>query len=470
MRSTFGPRPGMVSVAILLATNLEVSLQAFPDSETGGRTNQDALAQGRTGGSDVPLTGEPRVPGARKGPVIYRFSTNATADAETAFRSSFGDARERFLDQLEAVLGKRTLPEELIAQARFRNVVTAFQEQEKLFPLSLELARLWAGGKSGELVREEWGTILRAAMGRLMQSDSIPPESGAGVPFARLIPAQAPKRMSDPARLEGETLEIVPSARIAPLSLSRSELIRRFPPQDLATARFLAGFLRENCVFDQWLSAQLQEPRTEGAGAAEVQQAGQTATKQEDAGRARTLFATNQDRSRLHSLAGHPSVPDRSPLKLGSDMPSPLGLNRWILAVGMALLGILGAGWIRFRGRSKAVTVVRLAPMGSSHPRLIAAGSGWFMRRLVETWLAERRRWWAVQDRAEWELAELEERLARARAPLEARLEAYERRIAELENQLAKKGEENRELLQATISTARQRLERERSRGRLALN
>ena len=53
----------MVSVAILLATNLEVSLQAFPDSETGGRTNQDALAQGRTGGSDVPLTGEPRVPG-----------------------------------------------------------------------------------------------------------------------------------------------------------------------------------------------------------------------------------------------------------------------------------------------------------------------------------------------------------------------------------------------------------------------
>ena len=101
---------------------------------------------------------------------------------------------------------------------------------------------------------------------------------------------------------------------------------------------------------------------------------------------------------------------------------------------------------------------------------LATPGNAGGLRRWVAGLLVERARVLATQEQAERELAELERRFIRARTPLEERLKAYERRIAELEQQLAAKGEENRELLQATIVSTRKRLELARARGPLAWN
>ena len=60
-------------------------------------------------------------------------------------------------------------------------------------------------------------------------------------------------------------------------------------------------------------------------------------------------------------------------------------------------------------------------------------------------------------------MAELADRLELLHAPLEDRLKAYERRIAELEAELAAKGLENHDLIQAQIETTRKKLEGERS-------
>ena len=59
----------------------------------------------------------------------------------------------------------------------------------------------------------------------------------------------------------------------------------------------------------------------------------------------------------------------------------------------------------------------------------------------------------------------MEQRLEKLHAPLEERLKAYERRIADLERELAAKGEENRELLKARIDTARKKLASELAKG-----
>ena len=48
--------------------------------------------------------------------------------------------------------------------------------------------------------------------------------------------------------------------------------------------------------------------------------------------------------------------------------------------------------------------------------------------------------------------------------PLQERIEAYEKRIEELEQDLAAKGEENRELIGARINVAKQQLKAERGR------
>ena len=66
------------------------------------------------------------------------------------------------------------------------------------------------------------------------------------------------------------------------------------------------------------------------------------------------------------------------------------------------------------------------------------------------------------QQQAEADMTQLEARLARVHAPIEERLHAYETRIAELERELAVRSAENRELIEAKIHLAREKLAAER--------
>ena len=67
-------------------------------------------------------------------------------------------------------------------------------------------------------------------------------------------------------------------------------------------------------------------------------------------------------------------------------------------------------------------------------------------------------------------MVELAERLENIHAPLEDRLKAYELRIADLEAELAAKGQENLELIKAKIETTRKKLEGERAQDSLNWN
>lgn len=89
-----------------------------------------------------------------------------------------------------------------------------------------------------------------------------------------------------------------------------------------------------------------------------------------------------------------------------------------------------------------------------------------FTRRLI----LDRQLLLEAQNKAAAEMAELEARLEKVHAPLQDRLVAYERRIAELEKELAARGEENRELLKAQIEFMRKQLESQREKGRGSAN
>jgi len=69
----------------------------------------------------------------------------------------------------------------------------------------------------------------------------------------------------------------------------------------------------------------------------------------------------------------------------------------------------------------------------------------------------------SAQQRAESEMRELELRLEQLQMPLKERIYAYEERIAKLENDLAVKGEENRELIGARITLVKEQLSRART-------
>ena len=101
---------------------------------------------------------------------------------------------------------------------------------------------------------------------------------------------------------------------------------------------------------------------------------------------------------------------------------------------------------------------------------LIAHLSQWFSRVLTQRLISQRRLLMDTHDNAAAEMAALEARLEKVQAPLQVRLAAYEHRIAELEKELAVRGEENRELLKAKIEMMRKQLEAERGKNRVAFN
>ncbi len=96
--------------------------------------------------------------------------------------------------------------------------------------------------------------------------------------------------------------------------------------------------------------------------------------------------------------------------------------------------------------------------------RLMPQLARWMMTEVVQRLLSNRSALVSSQNQAEEEVAELEKRLEQVQTPLAERLRTYEKRIAELERELAAKGEENRELLKARIASARKKLESEKSR------
>lgn len=81
---------------------------------------------------------------------------------------------------------------------------------------------------------------------------------------------------------------------------------------------------------------------------------------------------------------------------------------------------------------------------------------------LVQGLYAQRNLLIETQLKAQEALAELEWRLKTVQAPLQDRIRAYEKRIAELEKEVETQSEEMRELTRATLALVRQKLEDER--------
>jgi hypothetical protein len=84
---------------------------------------------------------------------------------------------------------------------------------------------------------------------------------------------------------------------------------------------------------------------------------------------------------------------------------------------------------------------------------------------LVQGLYAQRTTLLDTQARAQQMLTELEARLSELRLPAPERIQAYEKRIAELEKQLESRSDEMRELTRATLLLVQKKLEQERQQG-----
>jgi vacuolar-type H+-ATPase subunit I/STV1 len=137
----------------------------------------------------------------------------------------------------------------------------------------------------------------------------------------------------------------------------------------------------------------------------------------------------------------------------------------------LALIIALLAWLVAALRRSGLRASTALVPASGNPPPLtqqaaLAELTEFAKRSLVQGLYEQRNALLETQKQAQHALVELEQRLAALHLPQQERIRAYERRIAELEKELDTRGEEVRELTQATLLLVRRRLQEEKGLGR----
>ncbi len=448
---------------------------------------------------------------ALKVPAIFVYHPETADEVERDFRAAVGAVRSNFFDAMGAVYQKKRLSPQWLNSPRFKTLSATFKRQCPAFPQLTNLIELWAVGKSDEAVQNALVTRLREAMGQTIRPDDSPPDIMLGAQL-RLVTATN--------RDEALTLEIAEQhatrlhrTNLVTLSRVRTEFQQLAPPAERAQAKELASFLKPNCILNVELTRQSRSRSVDPLYAADRYEAGQLIARRGQKVDTKIMSALEQ----LKTASGQRSRPE------GDGAVKVAGryrLNPWWWA-GLALVVAgLTVGWWQLLNRGKPASLMPARVAGGGAPAgiiscpscdenivipaeavenlstnaptwqqraraaeqraerahaAIRAGvlphfADWLKQKFVRGLVSERSQMLDAQKSAAGELAELERRLDELHTPLQERLRAYEKRIAELEKMLAAKGEENRELLRAKIRLTRQQLENARARNPLEFN
>jgi hypothetical protein len=397
-------------------------------------------------------------------PVLCRYYTNTAAEVETHFRSVFATTRSNFLEAVETAFNRPVLSAQDIASPNFERLTATFQKRNKLVPVGANLAEVWAQGESDRVIQASLAARLLEAMARPIRAGG---NAAPKLTFTvRLVALASP---DEALKLEDAEprAQNIPRTSILSLPKARTDLLESFPPEEQPVGKFLASLLRTNCEVDAEWNRQARAKRTDPIFAADRYEAGQVIVRPGQVVDRKIKLALNQ----LREKAAIASLQERMQSERLSARQAD-ARHGWVLAgLGAAVVVLLTLlGWLARRkptGSLLPATVPRapgeimaLPGAGAGHvrERLIPHLARLLMGGLVQKLISQRTGLLDTQKRAAAEMTELEDRLEKVHAPLQDRLRAYQQRIAELEKELATKGEENRELTKAKIELARKQL------------
>ena len=417
-----------------------------------------------------------------KVPMLFRFNASVADDAEAALRASFYTARTNFDDALYRTMKGKPEEERGIDSPLFQRAVQSAKQHGASFPLLEQLAPVWASGENDEATRTVLVGLLREVMTRPVIAARIEGFSTRNsmwlVPVDAFTNAPTPKD----AELHGR---VVRGDQMLTMSQARSQVQSNLPPELKLAGRYLASFVRSNALADTELTQLMRAQRTESLAVMDNYDTGQAIVR-----RGQTL-----DRKALAALTTLREKTAISTLqqKLATQQTTVAQDNHlvaWIAGGFGVVVVLLVLILRRVRSRQSATLMPMLANVEATdsvwRERALTAEahaeqakhamkSGfmqWMRERLVQGLFHQRAELLSSQQKAEVEMHALEQRLEQLHTPLQERIAAYEKRIAELEKDLAVKGEENRELIKAKITLAKQQLtvERERGGGRFGEN
>src|SRR2546422_5053514 len=249
---------------------------AWPEYKIGDTANEEIVAPMQMVVVDLEETTALKQKEGARVPAICRYYTNTADEVENNFRSIFATTRSNFLEAVGAAFNRRQLEADDIASPNFQRIATIFQKQNRSFPISTNLAELWARGESDQMIQVSLAARLREVMARPIRASGNP-----AVKFGytvRLVPLRNQEEIVTLETAEKRGWNTSRS-NIMTWPKVRDELQEGFPPEERAMAKFLVSLLKTNCVPDADLTGQARAQRTDPIWAADRYEAGQVIVK-----------------------------------------------------------------------------------------------------------------------------------------------------------------------------------------------
>ncbi|HMJ66271.1 MAG TPA: hypothetical protein VK615_13075, partial [Candidatus Binatia bacterium] len=184
-------------------------------------------------------------------PAIYRFDPWVTLQAEENFSQAFSRTRAAFLENMESAAGRKILDEATIEHPSFWRFVAWFKRGHADFPITTNLATLWALGRPDDALRFQLQSCLQDMSSRYIRADDLP--SRADTPEVELVTSNDASARLTLADVE-TSAETVARTQIWTLSEARAELAGRRAQQvgrdtnivleEQETIKFQCGLLK----------------------------------------------------------------------------------------------------------------------------------------------------------------------------------------------------------------------------------
>ena len=501
---------------VFAATVLSISVQATDPAayQIGDVADTNIFTPVALDVIDARATAALKSSEALKTPAIFESYPEAANEVRKDFVVAFAAAGADFAAALENTFHQATLTNGAIASPDFGYFLTAFDVQNRNFPVPASLAATWAQGGSAAAEEKKLLDLLLQTM-----SQPIRPDGKLTIALGdtvRLVPVKAPG--DEPTLDDAVHSEIITATSVITLSQARAELRSQFSSDDQVFARALSALLKPNCgpdenltqairaraiaglvvddhfdpgqmivrrgvtidsqtkaaldelseklmpgVLTQQIAAERQREQSDEEQAQRAQQQAELARQQQQqaqlaGSRAQTLAERAQAQAafmRQQALIAQ-SVARETRIR-----------NNWLAgscAVMAAVALMILLPLLRQR-RAAAITVPTVASRVEVAPAEFAPHLAQAVKEaLVQELAAQRHELLSAQQAATSEIGELVRRLDQLQIPLQERLRTYEMQIQQLETELAARTEENRELLKMKIEMMRQQLESERRR------
>ncbi len=388
---------------------------------------------------------------------VYRRNLGVTARVVEELQSEFVQTQDKFRKVLIDAFGQLPVNRRDVNSVRFRSLQATFQNGNDGFPVSYQLAVAWAYElDDSHFFLPVSLSVFECFVGR------------AVLPTDELLPDYIDKVLVLPMRVEIEAgpierqLEegvLIGGTSVDVISVIRDRVYRALAGESLLLADYVSRRVRPNAMIDEALTARLREERAAVDSLAVRLTEGALIVPRGD-----TITEAHLELLAALKSALQPVAEDsRGDRELGRTFFEQYGV--WALGGSLAVLIALGWYLITHGQRRSRLPVLVRDPLraGPGDPEGKAEDSVIVQAlrdKTVQALYSQHLEFQRHEQSAAELLRELEAVIANLEPQAQDRIHQYETRIRELEQQLANKEEENRELIRVQIVSTRRDIAR----------